>query len=106
MPQPDDRIITLLNDLQACLCAELSTDDEPAPTCLCVPIPGSFPAQAYMGTEGDVAWVRLANYFGSNSPGQQSVQPFNQVHARTLLIEVGVVRCFEWPVDSMLVEVD
>jgi hypothetical protein len=107
MPQPDDKILTLLNDLAACLCSQLSPDeDTPPPTCLCIPLPGAFPAQAYSGAGEDMAWVRLANYFGSNTPGQQVMLPFNQVHGRTLLIEVGVVRCFEWPEDSMFGEGD
>lgn len=38
--------------------------------------------------------------------GLLSVLPYNQVAARTLLIEVGVVRCFEWPDDSMFGEGD
>lgn len=101
MPQPDGKIIELFTDLQACLCSELTPegDDEP-PLCLCVPLPGFYPAQTYAGVGTEVAWVRLADYFPSNSPGVQAQVPFNAAHGRTLLIEVGVLRCYDVPDDG------
>lgn len=100
MPQPDDRIIDLLTDLSGCLCAELTPEgEEEPPECLCGPIPGSFPGQTYAG-EGDVAWVRLVDSFPSNTPGQQWQGPFDQALATSLVVELGVMRCFEWPSDG------
>src|SRR6478736_1573141 len=96
MPQPDDTIITLMSDLSACLCAELATmaGTEDPPTCFCTPIPGSFPGQAYMGQGEDIAWVRLADMFPSNTPAQQNNVPLAMVAASTLIVEMGVMRCF------------
>lgn len=101
MPQPDDKIIALLEALATCLCTELGSDGEEPPNCLCGLIPGIFPAQSYAGVGEDMAWVRLGDYFGSNSPGAQLQLPYNQVFGHTILIEMGVIRCVEWPADSM-----
>lgn len=96
--EPDTKIITLLTDLQACLCSELTPEGEDrAPLCLCVPVPGAFPGHAYAGQGNDVAWVRLADYFPSNTPGVQAPLPFSSANGRTLLIEMGVVRCHAVP---------
>lgn len=103
MPNPDDRIIQLLEALTTCLCGEIvdaAPDEAPIP-CLCSPLPGAFPGQAYQGGGEDMAWVRLVNYFPSNTPGVQSNLPYKSAVGRSMLIEVGILRCVEWPADSM-----
>lgn len=98
MPQPDDRILELLTDLAGCLCSELTPDDADEPfMCLCNPIPGNFPAQSYAGEGEDMAWVRLVDFIATNTPGQQNQLTADRVFGRSLLVEMGVVRCFEWP---------
>lgn len=107
MPQPDDRIITRLEDLSACLCAELAEMNGPdgsPPACLCIPIPGSFPAQAFSTGGEDMGWVRLVDKFPSNTPGQQAALTYNMVSGFTVVIEMGVARCFEYPDDSVFDE--
>lgn len=95
MPQPDDLILERLNDLAACLCAELTpAGADEVPMCLCIPVPGAFMAQAYVGEGEDVAWVRLADSFPSNRPGVQHVNTFDQVGGTSLMVEMGVMRCF------------
>lgn len=107
MSQPADRIIELLQSLQGCLCAELTPEgEEKPPTCLCIPIPGAFNAMAYSGDGEDAAWVRLQDMFPSNTPGVQWSGPFDQSVSTTLLVEVGVVRCFDWPQDGSFGEDD
>lgn len=97
MPQPDDQILELLTDLAGCLCSELTPEGgEPFP-CLCSPIPGNFPGQSYAGEGNDQAWVRLADFFPSNAPGQQQQRPVSEVFSRSLIVEMGVMRCFTWP---------
>lgn len=97
MPEPDDSILTLMTDLAGCLCAELTPEGEESFPCLCGPIPGTFPAQTYAGEGSDMAWVRLVDFYGSNTPGLQSQLPSSQVAGRSLIVEMGVVRCFPWP---------
>jgi hypothetical protein len=98
MPEPDDKIIALLTDLQGCLCAQLTPEGaEGPPLCLCIPIPGVYPGQAYAGVGQELAWARVADYFPSNTPGVQSLLPYNATHGRTVLIEMGVLRCHSVP---------
>lgn len=97
--EPEDTIITLMSDLAACLCSELaaiSGDGEP-PTCFCTPIMGAFPGQAYLGTAGDIAWLRVVDTFGSNTPGEQTGLTFDQTSGETVIVEMGVMRCFSPP---------
>lgn len=96
MPQPDDRIIELLEDLTACLCSELIVGDEDVfDGCFCIPIPGQFVGQAYLGAGADIAWVRLVTTFPSNTPGQQLNAPAAQVYGTTYIVEMGVMRCLK-----------
>jgi hypothetical protein len=92
MSQPADRIIALLEDLTACLCSEVAEDD--STMCFCIPIPGQFVGQAYLGGAADIAWVRLVTTFPSNIPGQQLNIPAAQVFGTTYLVEMGVMRCW------------
>lgn len=105
MPNPDDRILGYLNGLATCLCTELAALDGAPPRCLCGIIPGSFPGQSYGGVGVDMAWVRLANYFGSNTAGAQLQLTYDRVLGRTLVIEIGVVRCFKVPRGGVFDEV-
>lgn len=96
MPQPDDRIIELLEDLTACLCSNLIVgDDVEFAGCFCIPIPGQFVGQAHLGGAADIAWVRLVTTFPSNVPGQQLNAPAAQVFGTTYLVEMGVMRCWQ-----------
>lgn len=96
MPQPDDRIIELLEDLTACLCSELIVGDAAEfAGCFCIPLPGQFPGQAYLGKGADIAWVRLVSTFPSNTPGQQLNAPASQVFGTSYLVEMGVMRCWK-----------
>jgi hypothetical protein len=105
MPQPDDDIITRLEDLTACLCGEMTPEDAEEPAaCLCIPIPGSFPAQAFSGKGEDMGWVRLVDKFPSNAPGQQSPLTYNMVSGFSVIVEIGIARCFDFPDDSMFDE--
>lgn len=105
MPQPDDRIIEFLTDLSACLCAEITPEGaEEPPTCLCIPIPGNFPAQAYAGSGEDQAWVRLVDTFPSSVPGQQWQGTYDQAFGTSLVVEMGVARCFKLPRNGVFTE--
>lgn len=102
MAEPDDTIISMMSSLSACLCAqlaELAGTEEP-PTCFCTPILGEFPGQAYIGKGTDIAWVRLFDMFPSSAPGQRAALTLDRLPATSLMIELGVMRCFSLPKDG------
>lgn len=104
MPEPDDTIKTLLQDLSTCLCNEITVPPatEP-PTCLCIPIPGIFPADVYGGA-GDMAWVRLVDMFPSNTPGVQFEGTYDQSFSSSIIVEMGITRCYKVPNKGVLGE--
>lgn len=97
-------VYTVLTDLAACLCAELTPEGADAPNlCFCGVIAGDLPYDAMgVGCDGNPyeddncgqAWVRLVNAYPSTQVGVADVEPRNCANAVGFDVEIGVVRCF------------
>lgn len=94
---------SLLVDLAACLCAEL-TDDGEFDLCFCGVMPGQQFAQDYLwgcdnGNCG-AAWVRLITAYPADGVGEPAEEPQGCRNSLGIDIEIGVIRCIEQPADG------
>lgn len=91
-----------LEQLAACLCAQIITDGSPG-VCFCGVVPGESVALDYQGDCDDVcgmAWVRLTSVYPATVMGTPSVEPNNCAMGLGFDLELGVVRCSSLPDDQ------
>lgn len=84
----------VLNDLAACLCAQIETRGGPQP-CFCGVIPGDGVIAEYAAdctTRNGVAWVRTGSMYPSVTPGVADQRPGNCATGTGIDIEIGILR--------------
>lgn len=95
---------SLLCDIAACLCAELTPEGAPGSgLCFCGVAPGRTFAEDYIfgcDSKCGAAWVRLITAYPADGPGLRAENPTRCGSFLGADIEVGVIRCVEQESDG------
>lgn len=95
----DNPVLAKLNDIAACVCAQIVADGLPEP-CFCGVVPGAIVAPEYSNcsTKCGMVWVRMVSAYPSTILGAADVSDRNCSKTPGLDVEIGAVRCI--PVHS------
>lgn len=96
-------IATVLTNLAACLCAQITEDESPE-TCFCGVVPGGAVIAEYAGdcddTDG-MAWVRLASTYPAESVGVAVQRVGNCSVGIGFDVEVGMLRRYPLQAEAL-----
>lgn len=95
----DTLLSPILDDLRACLCANLAGTLAGTPACACTLMPGAVVPADWCSCSGrgescGMAWVRLSDAYASTSfPSPDGTTRGNCAAVAAAVLEVGVYRC-------------
>ena len=103
MPLLPNSVQDKLEQIAACVCAQIEVDGLPE-TCFCGILPGAEVAWDYTGECDDgvcgMAWVRLISVYPSTAIAVPSEQPGNCSSLIGMDVELGILRCVSLPDDD------